>query len=43
LLAEEPGVRPEDVTTVLVENTRENWSFENGEASYMVVPREQWR
>jgi len=43
LLAEEPGVRPEDVTTVLVENTRENWSFGNGEASYMVVPREQWR
>ena len=43
LLREDPGVRPEDVTISLVENTREDWSFGNGEASYVVLPREQWR
>jgi hypothetical protein len=43
LLGESPGVRPEDVTIALVENTRDNWSFGNGEASYVVRPREEWR
>lgn len=43
LLQVDPGVRPEDVTVSLVENTREDWSFGNGEASYVVLPREQWR
>jgi phenylpyruvate tautomerase PptA (4-oxalocrotonate tautomerase family) len=43
LLGEDPGLRPEDVTIVLVENTREDWSFGNGEASYLVLPRERWR
>jgi phenylpyruvate tautomerase PptA (4-oxalocrotonate tautomerase family) len=43
LLGESPGVRPEDVTIALVENTRENWSFGKGEASYVVRPREEWR
>ena len=37
------GVRPQDVTIVLVENRREDWSFGNGEAQYVVRPREQWR
>jgi phenylpyruvate tautomerase PptA (4-oxalocrotonate tautomerase family) len=43
LLGEEPGLRPEDLLIALVENTREDWSFGNGEASYVVLPREQWR
>jgi phenylpyruvate tautomerase PptA (4-oxalocrotonate tautomerase family) len=37
------GVRPQDVTIVLVENRREDWSFGEGEAQYVVRPREQWR
>jgi phenylpyruvate tautomerase PptA (4-oxalocrotonate tautomerase family) len=43
LLREGPGLRPEDLTVSLVENTREDWSFGNGEASYLVLPRERWR
>jgi 4-oxalocrotonate tautomerase len=34
LLAENPGVRPQDVLINLVEVPRENWSFGNGEAQY---------
>ncbi len=34
LLAENPGVRPQDVLISLVEVARENWSFGNGEAQY---------
>ncbi len=34
LLAENPGVRPQDVLVNLVEVPRENWSFGNGEAQY---------
>jgi len=34
LLAESPGVRPQDVLISLVEVARENWSFGNGEAQY---------
>jgi phenylpyruvate tautomerase PptA (4-oxalocrotonate tautomerase family) len=34
LLAQEPGVRPEDVVINLVEVTKENWSFGNGIAQY---------
>jgi len=33
-LAEDPGVRPEDVFINLVEVAKENWSFGNGEAQY---------
>jgi phenylpyruvate tautomerase PptA (4-oxalocrotonate tautomerase family) len=33
-LAARPGVRQEDVFVVLVETTRENWSFGNGIAQY---------
>jgi len=43
LLREDPGLRPEDLVIVLTENTREDWSFGKGEASYVVLPREQWR
>ncbi|MGH2522982.1 MAG: tautomerase family protein [Anaerolineales bacterium] len=34
LLAESPGLRPQDVLVNLVEVPRENWSFGNGEAQY---------
>ena len=34
LLAESPGVRPEDVLVNLVEVARENWSFGKGVAQY---------
>jgi phenylpyruvate tautomerase PptA (4-oxalocrotonate tautomerase family) len=43
LLGQDPGLRPEDVTVSLIENTREDWSFGNGEASYLALPRERWR
>src|SRR6478672_6767235 len=35
LLAENPGVRPQDVFVNLVEVVKENWSFGNGEAQYV--------
>jgi 4-oxalocrotonate tautomerase len=35
ILAESPGVRPEDLVINLVEVSWENWSFGNGEAQYM--------
>ena len=35
-LAENPGVRPEDVFINLVEVAKENWSFGNGVAQYAV-------
>ena len=34
LLAESPGIRPQDVLINLVEVPRENWSFGNGVAQY---------
>jgi 4-oxalocrotonate tautomerase len=34
LVAQEPGIRPEDVLTTLVECAKEDWSFGNGIASY---------
>jgi 4-oxalocrotonate tautomerase len=43
LLAEKPGVRAEDVMVVLTENGREDWSFGRGQASYVEIPRDQWR
>lgn len=33
-LAENPGIRPEDVLINLLEVSKENWSFGKGEASY---------
>jgi 4-oxalocrotonate tautomerase len=37
------GVRRQDVVIVLVENRREDWSFGEGDAQYVVRSREQWR
>lgn len=36
-------VRPEDVAIGLAENTRGDWSFGNGRAQYLELPKEQWR
>jgi phenylpyruvate tautomerase PptA (4-oxalocrotonate tautomerase family) len=43
LLALEAKVRPEDVVIALVENNRQDWSFGNGVAQYVMLPKEQWR
>ena len=37
------GTRPEDVAISLVESTREDWSFGNGVAQYVVLPKEEWK
>jgi len=43
LLAAEAATRPEDVTIVLTENTRADWSFGQGLAQYLALPQEQWQ
>ena len=43
LLATEAAMRLEDVTIVLTENTRADWSFGQGLAQYLVLPQEQWK
>jgi 4-oxalocrotonate tautomerase len=43
LLQENPGLRPQDVVINLVEDKREDWSFGNGVAQYLVLPREEWK
>jgi phenylpyruvate tautomerase PptA (4-oxalocrotonate tautomerase family) len=43
LLAERTGLRAEDLTVVLVENGREDYSWGLGRANYLELPREQWR
>jgi len=43
LLVERVGLRTEDLAVVLTENTREDWSFGRGQASYIELPREAWR
>jgi phenylpyruvate tautomerase PptA (4-oxalocrotonate tautomerase family) len=43
LLSAEAKVRPEDVAISIVESTREDWSFGNGVAQYLVLPREEWK
>ena len=35
ILAESPGLKPQDLVINLVEVSWENWSFGNGEAQYM--------
>lgn len=35
ILAESPGLKPQDLVISLVEVAWENWSFGNGEAQYM--------
>lgn len=43
LLQEKPGLRPQDVFITLVENTLANWSFGNGRAQPLEIPRDQWK
>jgi 4-oxalocrotonate tautomerase len=43
LLTDRAGLRSEDLAVMLVENERVDWSFGHGQASYLVLPREQWR
>lgn len=43
LLQEKPGLRPQDIVINLVEDKREDWSFGNGVAQYLVLPREEWK
>jgi len=43
LMGQNAGVRAEDVTLSLTENTREDWSFGLGRAQYLELPREEWR
>ena len=43
LVTQEARVRPEDVMITLIENTRGDWSFGNGVAHYLVLPKEQWK
>jgi phenylpyruvate tautomerase PptA (4-oxalocrotonate tautomerase family) len=43
LLARDAGVRPGDVAISIVESTREDWSFGDGVAQYLVLPKEEWK
>ena len=43
LMAETAHTRPQDVMITLVENERADWSFGNGVAQYLTLPREQWK
>ena len=43
LIASDAHLRPEDVAIILVENKREDWSFGNGVAQYLTLPKDQWR
>ncbi len=43
LLHEKARVRPEDVAITIGEGTREDWSFGNGVAQYLVLPKEEWK
>jgi phenylpyruvate tautomerase PptA (4-oxalocrotonate tautomerase family) len=43
LLAERVDLRAEDLSVVLIENGREDWSFGLGQASYLELPRDAWR
>jgi phenylpyruvate tautomerase PptA (4-oxalocrotonate tautomerase family) len=42
-IAQRTATRPDDVFISLVENTRADWSFGNGVAQYLTMPRETWR
>ena len=43
VIAERTRIRPEDVMISLIENTRSDWSFGNGVAQYLVLPKEEWK
>ena len=40
-LAAKPGIRPEDVLINLIEVKKENWSYGNGVAQYVIPPPEE--
>jgi len=42
-IAERTPTRPQDVFITLSENARADWSFGNGVAQYLDIPREEWR
>lgn len=42
-ISKRTATRAEDVFVTLSENTRADWSFGNGVAQYLELPREQWR
>jgi 4-oxalocrotonate tautomerase len=43
LMAEGANMRPQDVAISLIESTREDWSFGDGIAQYVELPKEQWK
>ena len=42
-IGERTKIRSEDVMITLAENTRSDWSFGNGVAQYLTLPKEQWK
>ena len=42
-IAKRTGTRVQDVFITLSENARADWSFGNGVAQYLDLPREEWR
>jgi 4-oxalocrotonate tautomerase len=43
LLADRAHLRSEDLAVMMVENHREDWSFGNGQASYLELSPEAWQ
>lgn len=43
LLAERADLPGENLAVMMTENGREDWSFGRGQASYLEIPREEWR
>jgi 4-oxalocrotonate tautomerase len=43
LLAERAGLPSEDLTVIMIENSREDWSFGHGRANYLELPHDAWR
>ena len=43
LLADRTGLRPANLAVIMTENQRADWSFGDGQASYLELPREAWR
>ena len=42
-ITQQTRIRPQDVMIALAENTRADWSFGNGVAQYLTLPREEWK
>ena len=43
LLERNARMGPEDLAISIVESTREDWSFGDGIAQYLVLPKEEWK